>query len=186
VLKSSFTALMLSQCQAHVISHRAELVLLTRVPSRLFIFKTLRMLCLKQNTKGGLPFNRNLCSNRHHFDHQLGRLAALESAFRPNLSLGTQVASSVTLRVLNYIISIISWAVSSARERLPSQSVSWHAGLPTLKCQDSSYWHPPSCATAIWSPIPVPQWAAALNLQAAYGSESESAATCTAGGPFEL
>ena len=28
--------------------------------------------------------------NRHHSDHQLGRLAALESAFRPNLSLGTQ------------------------------------------------------------------------------------------------
>jgi hypothetical protein len=57
--KSSFTALMLSQCQAHVISHRAEPVLLTRVLSRLFIFKTLRMLCLKQNTKGGLPLNRN-------------------------------------------------------------------------------------------------------------------------------
>jgi hypothetical protein len=76
------------------------------------------MLCFKQNrdTKGargvhrGLPLNRNRCWNRHHFDHQLRRLAALESAFRPNLSLGTQVAFKffVTLRVLNYIISIIS------------------------------------------------------------------------------
>ncbi len=85
-LQSSFTALMLSQCQAHVISHRAEPVLSSTHTSTLtFIhFKTLRMLCLKQNTKGGLPLNRNQCSNRHHFDHQPGRLAALdsESAFR--------------------------------------------------------------------------------------------------------
>jgi hypothetical protein len=53
---------------------------------------------------------RNRCWNRHQFDHQLGRLAALESAFRPNLSLGTQVAFFVTfkLRVLNYINLIIS------------------------------------------------------------------------------
>ena len=52
--------------------------------------------------------NRKPSLNRHHSDHQLGRLAALESAFRPNLFLGTQVAFFVTLRVLNYIFSIIS------------------------------------------------------------------------------
>jgi hypothetical protein len=84
--------------------HKPELCLLTRVLSR-FI-----QVCLKQNTKTlrGFSLKSNRCWNRHHFDHQLGRLAALESAFRPNLSLGTQVAFFVTLRVLNYIISIIS------------------------------------------------------------------------------
>jgi hypothetical protein len=66
------------------------------------------MLCLKQNTLG-FPFKISRERlNRHQFDHQLGRLAALESAFPPNLSLGTQVAFFVTLRVLNYINSITS------------------------------------------------------------------------------
>ncbi len=32
-----------------------------------------------------------------------------------------------------------AWAVSSARERLPSQSVSWHAGLSPAKCPEFSY-----------------------------------------------
>ena len=75
-------------------------------------FSRLRESLIENKTLKGVSHKIETSLNQHHFihhfDHQLGRLAALESAFRPNLSLGTQVAFFVTLRVLNYIISIIS------------------------------------------------------------------------------
>ena len=91
---SSFTALMLrlSQCQAHVISHSAELGLLIRVLSNLINFKASRNLCLKQNTNRRSHENSNRCRNRCDSiaTGSLVRSAALLSASRPNLSLGTQ------------------------------------------------------------------------------------------------
>ncbi len=71
------------------------------------------MLCLKQNTEG--PVKSNGAGIGINSITSLVRLAALESAFRPNLSLGTQVAFFVTLRVLNYINSVTSLVRFSAR-----------------------------------------------------------------------
>jgi hypothetical protein len=91
--------------------------ILKRVLSRLFIFKTSRMLCLKQNTKGGLPLNRSVLESGINSITSLGclvRSAALMSASRPNLSLGTQVAVFTALCVLNYITSTTSLVRSAA------------------------------------------------------------------------
>ncbi len=93
--KSSFTTWMLSQCQAlhwHMTPHQT----LKRVLSRLFIFKTSRMLCLKQNTKGGLPLNRIGAGIGISSITSLVRSAALMGASRPNLQVLLPVARRVT------------------------------------------------------------------------------------------
>jgi hypothetical protein len=107
--KSTFTTLMLSECQAlRMIPHQ----ILKRVLSRLFIFKTSRMLFLKQNTKGGLPLNRSALESGINSITSLGclvRSAALMGASRPDLSLGAQVAVFTALCALHYITSTPAW-----------------------------------------------------------------------------
>ncbi len=71
-------------------------------------FLRLRESLIENKTLKGVSHKIETKLESASFRSSAWAVAALESAFRPNLSLGTQVAFFVTLRALNYIISILS------------------------------------------------------------------------------